>query len=615
MKYSIIIPTYLNTEGLLECLKSIKKYTENDEIEIIIVSNGNKQKHLDLDPDFKTIFFEEPIGFSQAVNIGIFNSKNDYIIILNDDIVLLDQPKNLWINILETPFKNNKNLGITGVLKRHCSEISCNFLLFFCVMIPRKILEKVGYLDTRFTIGGCEDIDWCKRCQDLGYEILDVPESNPVQGFPIYHEAEKTMNKIENWNGIFENNLKKLKQKYDYEEKTAIIMPCYNSENTIINVLNHIKNQTYKNWDLYIINDKSTDSTRNKIESFILDNKDCRIKLINKKEQEGPSEARNEAIRIILKSNNYDYVAYCDSDDKWTNNHLESQIKFIKDNNIDFVYSNVYPINEKGEQLIPYGIPINKIFDGNKLLENNYIYISSVLHKVKCLNVGFFDKELDSIEDWDYWIRIFNNNFLMAYNDKDFIIYLCKENGMASLCNKEKLKRIKNKNMIELKKINLGCGDELLSGYINCDLYNPKADMNFDAAKCPFEDNSIDEISAYHLIEHFDFKQAFDVLKEWNRILKPGGKLVIETPDLYHTCKIFAESNEEYRQKLYSHFFAWPWINGQQHKFLYTETQLKWTLEQCGFENIIRVPPTSIYVQNNPPQLYLKIECKKKENL
>ena len=140
-----------------------------------------------------------------------------------------------------------------------------------------------------------------------------------------------------------------------------------------------------------------------------------------------------------------------------------------------------------------------------------------------------------------------------------------------------------------MKKLNLGCGDEVMEGYINCDLYNPKADVMCDARNLPFEDNSIDEVYVCHLLEHFNFKESFDVLKEWKRVIKEGGMLVIETPDLLASCKKFVESDDTYRVNvLYGHMFAKPWLEGETHKFLYTETQLSWALRQLGFKNIQR---------------------------
>ena len=162
--------------------------------------------------------------------------------------------------------------------------------------------------------------------------------------------------------------------------------------------------------------------------------------------------------------------------------------------------------------------------------------------------------------------------------------------------------------MSELKRLNLGCGDMIIPGFINCDLYDEHADVKCDVINLPFEDNSIDEIYASHIIEHFDFQQAFDVLKEWKRVLKTDGVLTVETPDLLGSCKKFVESDEQTRVNMYGHFFARPWVAGQIHKFLYTPTQLRWTLSQAGFIDIKQTPALR-YI--GCEDINLKMSCKK----
>lgn len=139
-------------------------------------------------------------------------------------------------------------------------------------------------------------------------------------------------------------------------------------------------------------------------------------------------------------------------------------------------------------------------------------------------------------------------------------------------------------------KLNLGCGNWLLPGYVNVDLYNPAADVKADVTKLPYANDSVDEIYTSHVIEHFDYWEALAVLKEWHRALKPGGWLVIETPDLLASCKKFAESDPYAQIEMYSHFFAKPWIPGEIHKFLFTEIQLAWHLDKAGFRMRHRIP-------------------------
>jgi predicted SAM-dependent methyltransferase len=133
------------------------------------------------------------------------------------------------------------------------------------------------------------------------------------------------------------------------------------------------------------------------------------------------------------------------------------------------------------------------------------------------------------------------------------------------------------------------------------DLYKEGSDEKFDASEIPYADNSVDEIRAYHIIEHWTFTVALKkVIKEWNRVLKRGGLLHIETPDLYNTCKLFVDCDEQTRIRLYGHLFAFPDEPGNAHFFLYTEQQLRWTLETNGFTNVQRVEPDSSYVKGSP---------------
>lgn len=80
-------------------------------------------------------------------------------------------------------------------------------------------------------------------------------------------------------------------------------------------------------------------------------------------------------------------------------------------------------------------------------------------------------------------------------------------------------------------KINLGCNDFKLDGFINIDV-DPvvKPDLVASAEKLPYEDNSVDEIYAGHLLEHFSIEE--DVLREWYRVLKVGSRITLTVPDV-----------------------------------------------------------------------------------
>ncbi len=628
IKFSIIIPTKNHLDDcLIPCLESIKQYTYLNNVEIIVVANGCEDatsKYVkDLGDPFKLLWFNETLGYTRAINEGIKVSKGEYVILLNNDTCLLDQDKNSWIKMLMDPFIKDIKIGITGPSKKWEQSIKKSFIIFFCAMIKREVIDKIGMLNEIFSPGGGEDIDYCIRAMQAGYNIEQVPSKNILEGeekfmvgsFPIYHIGEVTVKEIKNWEGGFQKNMEEIEKRYK-DEKVGIVMPIYNSIKTLNRTVNAIINQTYKNWELFIINDGSTDNTSHICNALRL--LDKRITIFGSDFNQGPSNSRNYIINAI-RNYGHDMVAYCDSDDIWNLDHLEKSLSILQEKpEIDMVYSDAKFVNDKNEILTSFGVQECSEFDIEKLKKGNFIYLSSVVHRSNCLDNGEFDPRLDSIEDWDFWLRIAKKGHGIFHNQEVQIKYLVKKNGVAGTCT-DKIREIfkdKHENNNFPLKLNLGCGDQILGEYINCDLHNSKADMQFDADTIPYKDNTVDEVFASHLLEHFGYNEIGNILQEWKRVLKPGGKLVIETPDAYNSYKKFCEAYEtgdtNWQMKLYGHLHAFPWVEGQVHKFLFTENQLGWFLSEAGFINIKRTIPTSFYSVNNPPELYLKMECEKK---
>lgn len=79
-------------------------------------------------------------------------------------------------------------------------------------------------------------------------------------------------------------------------------------------------------------------------------------------------------------------------------------------------------------------------------------------------------------------------------------------------------------------KLNLGCWSKRLYGFVNIDIDPEFGEVVADARALPYEDNSVDEIYAGHLYEHFALDEP--VMAEWHRVLKPGGTITITVPDI-----------------------------------------------------------------------------------
>jgi predicted SAM-dependent methyltransferase len=96
-------------------------------------------------------------------------------------------------------------------------------------------------------------------------------------------------------------------------------------------------------------------------------------------------------------------------------------------------------------------------------------------------------------------------------------------------------------------KLHLGCGKNIKNGYINIDGFLKGDNItNMDILNMNYPDSSVDEILAEHLFEHIPFKDEERLFTECFRLLKTGGKLVVETPDMEWLCKQFLEAQDEF---------------------------------------------------------------------
>ena len=158
-------------------------------------------------------------------------------------------------------------------------------------------------------------------------------------------------------------------------------------------------------------------------------------------------------------------------------------------------------------------------------------------------------------------------------------------------------------------KINLGCGGVYKKNYVNIDAYDQTvADKKMSAHDLKIDDNSVNEIIASQLIEHLGIIGSIYTFSECFRVLKPKGKLILETPDLKKSFNDFLTGDREARKNLL------PWIYGvdmpgMQHRFCYPDDLLEETLQKIGFVNIKKD-----FFEVETYQPILKITCEKTED-
>ena len=189
-------------------------------------------------------------------------------------------------------------------------------------------------------------------------------------------------------------------------ELVSIIMPIYNSDRFLDLSIASVINQTYKNWELILIDDCSIDQSVVKAKLYCKN--DSRIKLVRLDKNSGAAIARNKGIRLAKGK----YIAFLDSDDIWFPNKLEKQIAYMQNSNILFCYTAYKKIDEHCNDIITFGVP---------LAINYYDLLKTC--SIGCLTVIYNAEKLGKIymplgtrrEDYALWLKIMRENNISAF--------------------------------------------------------------------------------------------------------------------------------------------------------------------------------------------------------
>ena len=176
----------------------------------------------------------------------------------------------------------------------------------------------------------------------------------------------------------------------------SIIIPYYKKKDYIKKTINSILKQTYKKFEIIIINDEPGELSKN-ILSF-LKKKYNRIKIINNKKNIGAGKSRNKGINIAKGK----YIAFIDSDDLWKKNKLLKQIEFMRKKNIEISHTSYEIIDD---DLVTRGTRQAKLMNYKKLIKSCDIGLSTVIIKKSLIkNLRF--PNLKTKEDYVLWLEI-----------------------------------------------------------------------------------------------------------------------------------------------------------------------------------------------------------------
>jgi len=241
-KVSIIMVTYNNKEYTELCIENLLEKTAYPNYELIIVDNASCDETKDYlnslkerKSIIKVIFNENNSGFAKGNNKGISIAEGEYLIFINNDIIvtrgwvtgllkyLKDPDTGLVgpvtnsignesrINYSYKSFQELEDFSERYTLNHTGETLEMDNLAFFCISMRKEMIEKIGLLDEQFEIGMFEDDDYCLRVKKAGYKLLCAEDVF------IHHFGSASFNKLtwEQYVNLSSKNLERFEQKWN----------------------------------------------------------------------------------------------------------------------------------------------------------------------------------------------------------------------------------------------------------------------------------------------------------------------------------------------------------------------------------------------------------------
>jgi GT2 family glycosyltransferase len=427
------------------CLESVKANTKDVNYRYIFVDNNSTDgtlEYLKTIPNSVLIPNSVNLGFVKAMNQGFDHVKSKYVVWLNNDTIVSPG----WLKNLIKHLESNPHAVAIGPMSNYTavtqrvdfvdskidvqniSEFGLKFhqrnqhmavefhrIAGFCFVMKSELIEEIGKLDESFNFICFDDDDYCKRITEKGYKILIAKDVF------VYHQGSTSYTSAKDPEFdlayLMQKGVRQFLNKWRCpppvgQKKTdespplvSIIMSTRNREKLIKTAIASVISQTYKNWELIVVNDAGAD-----IENIIKSFSDLRIKYIKLDTHRGKSFANN----VAIKNSEGELIAYLDDDDCWYPNHLEVAVRELtKYRSRLLVYTDWIRIGCVFNREMGVRIPIKKsiISPANvkKFLQKgvnpDVANFSIVHHRSLFEKGGTFNESLKYYEDADLLIR------------------------------------------------------------------------------------------------------------------------------------------------------------------------------------------------------------------
>ena len=204
----------------------------------------------------------------------------------------------------------------------------------------------------------------------------------------------------------------------------SIITPCHNAQATIKETINSVLSQTYRDWELIIIDDCSTDNSATIILDFVKN--DSRIKYLK---TEAPSGSPTLPRNIGIENATGRYIAFLDSDDAWLPDKLEKQLRVFEDERVAIAFSDYEKMSEDGERnnrIVKAPLKV----DYKQLLRGNVIGCLTAIYDTAKVGKMYFIPHTH--EDYILWLSILKKGFVAVNTGTVEALYRVRRHSVSS---------------------------------------------------------------------------------------------------------------------------------------------------------------------------------------
>lgn len=221
------------------------------------------------------------------------------------------------------------------------------------------------------------------------------------------------------------------------DEKVSIIVPVYNAVQYIEDTVATVINQTYTNWELLLVDDGSTDGSRQLLTGMLAEYKDERIQLFCR-DNRGAAETRNFGLSKATGR----YITYLDADDIWEIHKLEKQLHFMNEKQAAFCFTGYEFADENGEGTGKI-VRVPETISYKQALRNTTIFTSTVMFDSEKIEKHLLNMPNIKSEDTALWFQILGRGYL-AYGLNENLVRYRRVGGSLSSNKMEAIRRIWN---------------------------------------------------------------------------------------------------------------------------------------------------------------------------